>query len=67
MRICSHYRISAPHKSIDPYQHIVCNVRDSSRVASAYTNENFKGGVRTSVRGDGEGPYHEVSLFFASV
>ena len=43
------------------------NVGGSSRVASAYVNENFKGGVRAGVRGDAEGTYDEVSLFFALV
>jgi hypothetical protein len=36
-------------------------------VASACVNENFKRGVRASVRGDGKGPYDEFILFFALV
>jgi hypothetical protein len=35
-------------------------------VASACVNGNFKRGVRAGVRGDGEGPYDEISLFFAN-
>jgi hypothetical protein len=33
-------------------------------VASAYDDENFKGGIRTGMRGDGGEPYDEVRLFF---